>query len=219
MLRVTFRGKAGWSFSPEKPIDPTSAIAHFIQLLSAWAAARNQQLTPPPLYRNNPALPVLINQLKAGDVMLPFFADRIPSHAWLCVWIGVYPGMTQEAVLQDLQAFYRQAQAADPLLEAFDPLWEPLRFLAGSQIPVDHPGVGVFVEATSAVRGEPAVIQGAPFACDGHMFNLYSPTPMLLLGPEGGNPHSPDEFVDIESYLKLIEIFIRGTLSWCGAAR
>lgn len=215
MLKVIFRGKPGWSFSPEQPIDPTSAIGRFVGLLRDWQTARQASLIPPALYQDNPSLPVMINQIKAGDISMAFFADRVPSHAWLCVWIGAYPGMTQEEVIRDLRAFYQRAQATEPLLANFEPIWEPLRWLAGSQISADHPGVEAFASITTAVCGEPAVIRGAPFACDGHIFNLFSPTPMFLLGPAGGNPHSPDEFVDINSYLRLIEIFIRGTLNWC----
>lgn len=217
MLRVTFRGKPGWGFSPDQPIDPTSAIARFILVLNNWAAQR-AQLPPPALYRDLPNLPVMINQLKAGDVNLPFFADRVPSHAWLCVWIESFPGTTQEQVIADLRAFYAQAQATDPVLAQFEPEWNPLRWLDGSEIPVDHPGVQLFAEVVTAVRSTPAVIQGAPFACDGHIFNLYSPTPMVLLGPIGGQPHSPDEFVDVEDYLRLVETFILGTMHWCGLA-
>jgi acetylornithine deacetylase len=215
MLRVTFHGKPGWGFSPESPVDPTSAIARFIVILNAWAAKRATQPAPQ-IYADNPALPVLINQLKAGDVSLPFFADRVPSEAWLSVWIEAYPGTTQDQIVEDLQAYYRQAQTTDPVLSKFEPEWRPIRWLDGSAIPADHPGITTFAEVLASVQGTPATIQGAPFACDGHIFNLYSPTPMLLLGPTGGQPHSPDEFVNVDDYCRLVETFILGAIRWCG---
>lgn len=218
MLRVTFQGTPGWGFSPERPVNPTSAIARFIEMLDTWTAHRHETLTPPDVYENNPDLPVLINQLKAGDVSLPFFGDRVPSHAWLCVWIEAYPGTTQDDILDDLQRFYREAQAEDEVLAEFEPEWSPSRWLDGSDIPVNHPAVTVLADAVTDVREEPAMIQGAPFACDGHMFNLHSPTPMVLLGPTGGQPHSPDEFINVDDYLDLVEVFIHSAIRWCGVA-
>jgi acetylornithine deacetylase len=218
MLRVTFEGKPGWSFSPDHPVDPIIGIGRFVSLLNDWAAHRRRTLQAPEVYRNNPELPVLVNQLKAGDVTLPFFADRVPGAAWLTVWAETYPGMTQEDVLGDLQAFYRRAQTTDTVLASFEPQWKPIRWLDGSGVPSGHPGVDLLARANASVRGQPSSVQGALFACDGHMFNLFSTTPMVLLGPSGGQPHSPDEFIYVEDYLQLIEIFVRATIEWCGIA-
>jgi acetylornithine deacetylase len=216
MLKVSFEGKSGWGFSPEQPKDPVIAISHFIQMLKTWAAQRNQRSSVPALYSSNPKLSTLVNQLKAGDVNLPFFADRVPSEAWLTVWIETFPGTTQAQVLQDLQDFYLETQTSNSVLANFKPVFTPLRWLDGSSIDPDHPGVKVLTRASFETRGQEAVVCGAEFACDGHMFNLYSPTPMILLGPTGGNPHAPDEFVDVESVLQLVEIFIRAAIEWCG---
>ena len=161
MLRVTFRGKAGWGFSPDQPVDPTHAVARFIVLLNQWAASRGGPI--PALYRDNPALPVLVNQLQAGDTSLPFFADRVPSSAWMTVWIEAYPGATQDEIVRAVQALYRRAQVDDPVLAAFEPEWDPRRWLDGSQVPADHPGPALLASTVSAALGLPATVQGAPF--------------------------------------------------------
>jgi len=216
MLRVRFQGKSGWGFSPDKPIDPVYALGRFIAVLNDWSARRLASLKVHAWYQDNPDLPVLINQVKAGEVELPLMAARVPSNAWLTVWIEVYPGMTQDEVFEAVQSLYRQAQQNDAVLADFEPNFEVVRWLSGSEIAPDHPGLAVLRDTAKTVLGD-VVVRGAAFACDGHMFNLYSPTPMLLLGPKGGNPHSPDEFVDIDSYLQLIEIFVRMSVTWCGA--
>jgi acetylornithine deacetylase len=216
MLRVNFAGKSGWGFSPEGAIDPVIAVAQFVQLLQDWAQSRQQTSSVPKVYSSNPKLSVVVNQLKAGDLNLPFFADRVPPNAWLTVWIETFPGTTQDEVMQDLRAYYRKTQQTNPTLAAFEPTWTPLRWLDGSGIDPQHPGVEMLARVSLETRGQRATIQGAEFACDGHMFNLYSPTPMILLGPTGGQPHSADEFIDTENYLQLVEIFIRAAIDWCG---
>jgi acetylornithine deacetylase len=67
-----------------------------------------------------------------------------------------------------------------------------------------------------ALGRQPEEPCGAPFACDGFMFNLHSPTPALVLGPSGGNAHAPDEFLDLESYLQLIRWYAEIAVEWCG---
>ncbi|MNI60876.1 acetylornithine deacetylase [compost metagenome] len=62
----------------------------------------------------------------------------------------------------------------------------------------------------------PASPTGSPFACDGFMFNLYSQTPALVLGPSGGNAHAADEFLDLNSYEQLIQWYAQIIVDWCG---
>jgi len=215
MLRVTFFGKPGWGFSPDKPVDPVNALGRFIVVLNEWAAQRNATVPVPALYANNHSLPVLVNQVKAGEVNLPIFAARVPSNAWLTAWIETYPGEGPDAIIADLMAYYQQAQSRDAVLARFEPEYKPLRFLNGSGIDPQHAGVQTVANAVLQVRGS-AVVQGAPFACDGHIFNLYSTTPMVLCGPIGGGPHAPDEYIDLDPFLDLVETFIRTAVAWCG---
>jgi acetylornithine deacetylase len=46
------------------------------------------------------------------------------------------------------------------------------------------------------------------------MFNNHSTTPAILFGPRGGNPHSTDEYVEIEDFLHTIEVFARLAIRW-----
>ena len=57
---------------------------------------------------------------------------------------------------------------------------------------------------------------GAPFACDAFMFNVYTDTPAIVMGPVGANAHAPDEHFDIPEFLKLVEIYTLAALEWCG---
>lgn len=48
------------------------------------------------------------------------------------------------------------------------------------------------------------------------MFNLYSPTSALILGPVGGNVHATEELLDIPKLFELVEVYARAILHWCG---
>ena len=63
------------------------------------------------------------------------------------------------------------------------------------------------------------VVRGAPFACDVYVFNLYSPTPCVILGPRGANAHAPDEWVMIQDLIDLTKIFALTAVDWCNQGK
>jgi acetylornithine deacetylase len=132
--------------------------------------------------------------------------------------IAAYPDMTQEQVFGSLMEDFRAAQAQPGVLQSLEPEWEIVRWLDGTATPADHPGVQTFAAAQARVTGSTPIIGGMPAPCDGAIFNRHSSTPVLILGPHGGNAHAPDEFIMIDKYLDFIETFIIGTLDWCGVA-
>lgn len=78
------------------------------------------------------------------------------------------------------------------------------------------PLIASLQQEVEAVTGETAAVYGAPFACDAFMFNLNSSTPAIILGPKGGNAHAPDEYIEIDALLQLIEIYAGTIMEWCG---
>ena len=58
-------------------------------------------------------------------------------------------------------------------------------------------------------------IQGAPFASDGYVFNLHSPTPVITVGVGGDNAHAPNEYIYVQDLIDLTRIFARTMTSWC----
>ena len=87
----------------------------------------------------------------------------------------------------------------------------------GQRMPDDHPALAVLT-ANSRRGDRPAArtIGPAPFACDGFIFNLHSPTPVVVLGPRGANAHAPDEWVDIEDLVTLTKTYALTIAEWLG---
>jgi acetylornithine deacetylase len=46
------------------------------------------------------------------------------------------------------------------------------------------------------------------------MFNLHSPTPVVIFGPQGGNAHAPDEWVDVEDLITLTKTYALTIADW-----
>jgi acetylornithine deacetylase len=216
LLRATLRGQSGIMIGAGRPKNAAIDIAHLIAWLDEWQATRVEKWSASETQKETP-LPFLISQLNAGETHLPL-GERLPDKAWMVMLIAAYPDMTQEQVFGSLMEDFRAAQAQPGVLQSLEPEWEIVRWLDGTATPADHPGVQTFFAAQEKVTGSTPVIGGMPAPCDGAIFNRHSSTPVLILGPHGGNAHAPDEFIMIDKYLDFIETFIIGTLDWCGVA-
>jgi len=154
--------------------------------------------------------------LSRDGELLPWgTGEAIPETAWVEFWIEFPPGVTEEQLRHDLQAFVAQATEATPALQRVATRWEErTRFLAGSRMAADHPLVTMLAANLAAVTGRPLALGPASFACDGFVFNLYSPTPVVVVGPHGANAHAPDEWVSVIDLVALTKAYALTMADW-----
>lgn len=215
LWRVTFKGNGGMSFSGEKITNPTTIAAKFILFLEEYEMAAREKAGPPPWFENDHSLSVIVTRLEAGDISA-VLCDSGPVECHVDIWVECHPRITEEQLKQELLTGYRQKYAAQ-YAEWQEPLFtQMIRFLPGCEVDPAFPLIGIMTQTVEKVTGIPAMKAGAPFACDAFMFNLYSPTPAIIMGPCGANAHAPDEYIDIPEFLQLIEIYVLIILDWCG---
>lgn len=220
--KATFSGKSGIGFNGEELVSALDATVSFAMLLQRFKERLNEIAPPHPLWSSTGrGLEVVVLSILSGDTKREL-QEKLPSEGKLNFWIEGYPGMTDELLLEALWEFYESELERFPILAKCRPEITPLiRYLSGSEM---KPGeateqfLACVKEAGLAALGqEPEPPRGSPFACDGFMFNLYSPTPALILGPSGSNAHAADEQLDLDSYYKLIVWYAEIIADWCGA--
>jgi acetylornithine deacetylase len=215
MYRVSYSGQPGRGFSGEQMISPVSAGARFIEFFAKFQTYHGYKKAPNP-YFDGQSLPAYIQGIKAGYTPLSLF-DRSPASCEIDVWIQCYPDTTEKELLADFTQFYETYAAQDPLLRHAEYQIQTLiRFLPGSYIPKGHLGLSVIEQVYNALEGEAPIVKAAPFACDAFMFNHLSETPAIIWGPKGGNAHAPDEYIEIDSFLLLIQGYAGLMIEWCG---
>lgn len=203
--KIVVNGKSGRSYSGESLVNPAKSLMVLLQSINQFVEERNRQR----LQKGGGAepLPWEIDHMHAGPVV-EVMGTRVPPAASATFWIELDPDEDPARIEHELQAH---------LDKRFDPtsyqLMQPVPPLWGSGIPVDHP-LTECVRTALTHRENPPIT--APFACDGAMFNRVSHTPMVLLGPEGGNAHAANEFVSITSLQELTKTLVRVAISWCG---
>lgn len=220
MWRAGFTGKGGVDFSGEQLISALDATVDFARLLREYGAFRKRRFPAPALWRSGREAEVESVGIVSGDPHMEL-PDKTPDMGELTFWIDGYPGMTGDGIIQDLWDYYETRLDDFPLLRVCRPVIVPLMpYLEASVMPggtASETFLRHVAETGARVLGKPcAEPSGAPFACDGFMFNLYSPTPALILGPGGGNAHAPNEFLDLSSYYTLIQWFAEIAADWCG---
>lgn len=212
--KITVRGERGRGFTGKKLADPVYKLARVIQALRAYDQQRIPADAPPRFYESDPALPTYIQQVGGGGTT---FAQAIgvPAECYLSIWTEEHPDTDEKMHTQRFQEFINSFLAQDADFDGIYPEYTRLfRYIPGSSIDPSHPFLE-HLQRSFASAGVEYKVEGAKFACDTYIFNLYSPTPAVTLGPRGGNAHSPDEYVIVQDLLDLTRIYARLILEWC----
>jgi acetylornithine deacetylase len=195
----------------------TSAVyrlATLIEALHAYEIERNRDPHPPRFYEDAPFLPVVIKQVGGGGDSYGEVTG-VPAACYLIAWVEEYPGASQADHTRSLTGFINDYFARQPGFDGLIPEYNlMIHYLPGSSMDPHHPFIDVLQDAFEQT-GQPFQVAGAPLACDTYIFNLYSPTPALTLGPRGGNAHASDEFVLVEDVTRLTRIYARAIAEWC----
>lgn len=219
LWRVTFRGTTGLSFNGEEIRNPAVDAARFILFLEQHEVLRAEAEGPAPWYSGRKEqLPIIVTRLEAGDMKSPL-CDVGPVECHVDIWVECYPGVDEDQLREELLTGYQKfcgVRPGDGL--ALPEFKRMIRFLPGSQVAADFPLIPLLAGEIESATGQAAEVTGSPFACDAFVFNEYSDSPALILGPAGGNAHAPGEYVDLDSLSVLIEIYAGAMLRWCGSS-
>ena len=193
--------------------DPVSALGHVLVGLEQLSAEVNAR--PRPEGFEGDALRLMPFVLRAGEILPWGTNESIPETVWVEFWFEVPPGVTRADLHADINGMIRRLTEETPALQ--DVSWrmeETKRFLPGSTVRADSPILKTLGLNFQLACGQPPVFASAPFACDAFIFNLYSPTPCVLLGPRGGNAHTQDEWVEVEDLITLTKIYALTIADW-----
>jgi acetylornithine deacetylase len=203
----------GMGFGETVLPDPVTGLGHLLAALDRYNQER--QARPKPAGFEDDVFPLMPFVMRAGELLPWGTGEAIPETAWVEFWIEIPPGVTKEQLQSELRGIVARAVDTTPTLQRVTTRWEErTRFLAGSSMPEGHPIVERLAENLRLVTAETPCYGPAPFACDGFVFNLHSPTPVVILGPRGGNAHTRDEWVDVKDLVTLTKTYALTIADW-----
>lgn len=212
--KIIAKGDPGRGFSGQKLANPVYKLAKVIEALQEYDRTRAPFANPPRFYESDPALPTYIQQITGGGST---FAESIgsPGECSLSLWTEEHPGTDEKTHQKHFTEFINTFLAQDPGFDGIFPQYkQQIRFLPGSSMDPAHPFFAC-LEHGFVSSGLDFQVDGAKFACDTYVFNLYSPTPALTLGPRGANAHSVDENVLIQDVIDLTRVYAKAIVNWC----
>ena len=132
------------------------------------------------------------------------FPSIVPDSANAVVDIRLLPGQSSADVLEVVR---EQIQAVEKNRSRISFDMKVTVDIPGASIPKDHPLVLIAQDYTEKMTGRRWETAGAGPANEGYMLIEAGIPTLCGFGPTGGNPHAPDEWVEINSLPATVAMF------------
>ena len=202
-IEVKTFGRAYHGSRPDMGIDANMRMGRFLAKLDRLEQELAQR--PPHRLLGPPSLHAAT--LNGGSAWSAYAAE-----CTLGIERRTIPGETVEQVETEIQALIDECQAEDPTLKI-----EMRTELVRDWFEVDESAhiVTSLKQATREVLGEQAPIIGQHFWTDA-AFHSKTGSDTVLIGPTGHGLHSIDEWVELDSVVKLAEILAKTIVAFSG---
>jgi acetylornithine deacetylase len=213
-FRVRVQGRAAHGAVRQEGISAFEKLFAVYDALRQLEDRRNARVPDDPLFaRYALPFPISVGTISGGD-----WASSVPDHVAMEGRLGVIPGETLETARADLEEAVAQAARRDDWLSTHPPIveWWGGRFLP-SRMSTDHPLTVALAEASSAVSGESAPIEGVTFGADAGLLTHVGRTPTLLFGAgDIRRAHRPDEYIDVDDLERMARVVAVAVMRFCG---
>ncbi|MCE7734513.1 MAG: ArgE/DapE family deacylase [Candidatus Heimdallarchaeota archaeon] len=144
-----------------------------------------------------------IGIIEAGD-----WPSTVPAECTIECRIGWPPGETREQVREQVENTIKEVSKLDPWLSEHPPLIEWFGWNARPhEMDINHPFTKLMVEEHMRVTKSEPVYMGGAAGLDARYFVSHD-IPAITYGPNAERIHSFDEWVDIESMIKVAEVMV-----------
>jgi acetylornithine deacetylase/succinyl-diaminopimelate desuccinylase-like protein len=142
-----------------------------------------------------------------------------PGYAEFSTDLRTMPGMTQNEVRRDVEAFLDELRAEDSDLQVefeFEPL--PLGWIEPSEITAEHPLVRALQGAAARVFGASPPLSAYPATTDAPKFQFGLGIPTIAAFGPGRLPlaHSPNEHIAVGSLVQAAQVYALCALNFLG---
>jgi acetylornithine deacetylase len=212
---LTLFGRGGMPYTGKEIPNPVQGAARAIELFDEWKQQWRKENHHSLFEEPGAELNVLVWKIEStrpGE----FTQMGTPLQVILSWIVWCHPGMDEKRFYSQFREFWDRHGKNDPVLSNFKiEIERKYHFVRPWETPADDPGL-MAVRDVFKSSGQSPVIAGAPFSCDLGIYGRQGGMPCVLLGPRGDNLHAPNEWVNIDDLLNLVEIYANLSVVWCG---
>jgi acetylornithine deacetylase len=121
------------------------------------------------------------------------------------------PSETESQVVSEIQTIIDELTAADP---SFKATLKILLTRNAFEVDPEQDVVKVLQQSANEVLGEQPELVGQPYWMDTALLSDAG-VETVAMGPIGAGAHSKEEWVDLDSVVKMAEVLVQATLTYC----
>jgi acetylornithine deacetylase len=162
---------------------------------------------------------ILVSHIACGE---PGRYSRVPVTCTMGASVSFPPGEPMEKVRQEITETLASCAQQDAWLRDHPPTVEWLSGVTGAELPADAPLFAAVSAAVSRVTGLSPFVNAMHTSSDIRVPMVQRGIPTVGLGPLCGDLSQNgghDEWVDVEDYLRAIQVAADSALRWCGQSR
>lgn len=183
--------------------------------LRAWAEERASRV-------RHPAIDAVLERatnLNIGRIEGGQADHEVPLRCSFTGTLTFPPGETVASVRAAFEEAVRGTGRTPPVPDAPPPVVEWLPLMANpAGSPLDGPFIRTFVGCLERVTGATPALWPAHTASDIRYPLLYADAPTVGFGPRAGRFGGPDEWLDVDDFLRMVEALALLIVRWCGTA-
>ena len=214
MPPTTEPGHTAFAHLAVNPVEKAMLLCGALRRLDADRAAR---VTHPALQSAiGRSTNLLVSFVSAGQENR---LNRVPPRCTVGAALSFPPPETLDAVRAEVEAAIAAACAADPYLRAHPVRTVWLSGVSGAEVPPDAPLYRTVASVVAAVAGEQAEVNPLHTSSDIRNPINQAGIPTVGLGPLCGDLSQNgghDEWVDVDDYLRCVEVAAGAMEAWCG---
>ncbi len=213
-FRVRLRGSSAHVAEAHKHVNVIESCYPIMQALHRLEAEMNKNLIHPSYRSCEQPINLNVGEIKGGH-----WPSSVPVECAFVCRLSYEPGVSNLEMRKRVEACILEASSENPLFEQFPPIIEYYGFQSeGDLIDKDHILLKSLEQAHQAILGTDLCPLAFTGTTDMRSFNLFTSTQAVNYGPKGGNGHTSEEYVELDSIIsgaKTLALFI---MNWCGVA-